>query len=268
MDSGFVAANGQKLYYEMHGDGDPVLLIMGLGGDVTTWGSLIPSLAEHFRVIAFDHRDAGRSSESIGDYSIADLADDTAALMDGLRLDRAHVAGGSMGGMVAQELALNHAAKIRKLILMSTISRATRHMVHFLHLMKWIRERDPDNEVLPIAGVLSGMYSADFLRDDAAVDKAIHTGHLQPQYPQSLAAKARQEAAASQHNASDRLGRIGSPTLVLVADQDMLTPVWASRQLAETIPGARLHILEGSGHGLLFEIPDKVSQAVIDFLSE
>ena len=268
MDSGYVVANGQKLYYEIHGEGEPLVMIQGLGGDVTTWAAQIPALQRHFKVIAFDNRDAGRSSEAAEPYIIPDTADDAAALMDSLGISQAHVVGASMGGMVAQGLVLDHPHKVRKLVLLSTAARWVRFQVHFIRLMRWIRERDPDNEVLPIAGVLNGMMSTEFLKNDAAVDEMIERGHFRPQFPQSLAAKSRQEDAVAQFNSLDRLGQIEAPTLVLAADQDMLVPVWCSQEVADAIPGARLQVLEGGGHGAIFEIPDKVNQAIIDFLKD
>ena len=98
MESGYAESNGLKLYYEIHGEGEPLLLIMGLGGDATGWMLQIPEFARYFKVIAFDNRDVGRSSKAKGPYSIADMAEDTAGLMDALGVMQAHILGGSMGG--------------------------------------------------------------------------------------------------------------------------------------------------------------------------
>ena len=110
MESGFVETNGQKLYYEVHGEGEPLLLIMGLGNDATGWMFQVPAFAEHYKVIAFDNRDVGRSSEAKGPYTLADMAEDTAGLMDALGIEQAHVVGGSMGGSIAQELVIQVAS--------------------------------------------------------------------------------------------------------------------------------------------------------------
>ena len=267
MESGHVTANGQRLYYEIHGEGEPLVMIQGLGGDVITWGMQIPTLEKHFKVIAFDNRDVGRSSEVTESYRMADMADDAAALMDALSLEQAHMVGISMGGMIAQEFALNHPNKVRKLVLLATMARCPHFMIHGLNLMKWIKERDSTNEIVPIAGVLLTM-SVEFFKNDAAVNEMIKKGHDKPPYPQSLTAWNRQVDALTHFHALDRLSAIQAPTLVLVGDQDMLMPVWGNREIAYAIPGARLQILEGGGHGFIWEITDKVNQAIVTYLKE
>ena len=104
-----INANGISLYYEQHGNGPDLLLIMGLGMHSAAWALQTPVFAEHFRVTAFDNRGAGRSSAPDEPYSMAGMADDTNALMDALDIGQAHVVGASMGGFIAHELAINHA---------------------------------------------------------------------------------------------------------------------------------------------------------------
>jgi pimeloyl-ACP methyl ester carboxylesterase len=108
MQSGHVEVNGQKLYYEIEGEGDELLLIGGLGQDVTGWAFQIPRFIQHYRVIAFDNRDAGRSAAASGPYTTADMAEDVAGLMDALQIRRAHVLGYSLGGAIAQDFVLRH----------------------------------------------------------------------------------------------------------------------------------------------------------------
>ena len=107
--SGTVRANGQELYYEVHGEGHSLVLVMGIGYDSTLWMlAQVPALSQKFQVVIFDNRDAGRSSQATSAYTIADMADDTAGLMDALDIKKAHVCGLSMGGMIAMEVALRH----------------------------------------------------------------------------------------------------------------------------------------------------------------
>src|SRR5215211_420992 len=117
------SVNGLDLYYEETGSGPPLLLIAGLSGNTLGWAMLQPTLAERFRVIAFDNRGAGRSSAPPGPYTTRRMADDAAALLDRLGVARAHVLGFSMGGMVAQELALHHPARVGRLVLYGTLAR-------------------------------------------------------------------------------------------------------------------------------------------------
>ena len=109
-----IKANGIDLYYEIHGRGDPLVLIMGLRRNAEWWYCQIPTLSEHFQVLVFDNRGAGRSDQPDGDYSISLFADDTAALMKGLGLSSAHVLGISMGGYIAQELAINYPEMVQR----------------------------------------------------------------------------------------------------------------------------------------------------------
>ena len=116
--SGTVRANGQELYYEVHGEGQPLILVMGIGYDSTLWTlAQVPALSKKFQVVIFDNRDAGRSSQATSAYTIADMADDTAALMDALDIKKAHVCGLSMGGMIVMEFALRHPGRLDRMIL-------------------------------------------------------------------------------------------------------------------------------------------------------
>ena len=264
MDNGYIEANGQRLYYEIHGAGEPLLLIQGLVADATAWAPQIPAFQEHFTVIAFDNRDVGRSSIAVGPYNIGDMAEDTAALMDVLGIKQAHILGVSMGGMIAQELVLGHPGKVRTLILGCTMAQVARFHVSILESWKWMKRHDPDNEVFPIEAIIWGM-THNFLKNAEAVDEMIKCMR-NPQFPVSPDAFARQADAVRGFDVLDRLGAVKVPTLVLVGDQDILTPPWASRELAAAIPGAELQVVEEGGHGFFLEIPDRVNRAVIDFL--
>jgi pimeloyl-ACP methyl ester carboxylesterase len=257
MENGYVEANGQNLYYEIHGKGKPLIMIQGLGTDITAWAFQIPVFQEHFKVIAFDNRDIGRSSQAISPYSIADMAEDTASLMDALGIKQAYVLGVSMGGMIAQELVLRHPGKVRKLVLGSTVAQVARFHVSILEPWKWIKQHDLDNEVFPIELIIWNM-TQNFLKNAEAVDQMI--GWLRnPPFPVLPEAFGRQVDAVRTFDALDRLSALKVPTLVLVGDQDILTPPWICRELAEAISGAKLQVIEGGAHSFFLEIPDNTS---------
>ena len=264
MRNGHVDANGRSLYYEVHGDGEPLLLIMGLGQDLTAWALQVPAFAEHFRVVAFDNRDAGRSSRAEGPYTIADMARDTAGLMDALGIGRAHVLGASMGGAIAQELVLRWPERVGRLVLACTMGQFARFRVFPLEPAKFIKAHDPGNEIF-LTEMLVWCMTHRFLTNAEAVDRMLAQLRAAP-FPQPPEAFARQVDAARTFDALDRLGAVEAPTLVLVGDQDILTPPWAARELAEAIPGARLQVLEGAAHGLFWESPGETNRAVIKFL--
>ena len=272
MKSGSIEANGQKLYYEIRGQGEPLLVISGLSGDITGWGLQIKAWREHFQVIAFDNRAAGRSSpaagrssRATGPYTIAEMAADANAVMDGLSIESAHVMGASMSGMIAQELALAHPGKVRKLVLVCTMAQMSRYAVSFVDPWRWIVNHDAAGEILP-AHIITWCMTHSFQQDRGAVDTLVQQMLAAP-YPQPPVAFGRQADALSNHDALSRLAGIRQPTLVIVGDQDLLTPPWAAREVAQAIPGAQLQVLAGGGHCLFWEIPDKFNQTVIDFLS-
>jgi len=264
MESGYVETNGQKLYYEVHGEGEPLILIAGWGDDCNAWAFQVPALAEYFKVIVFDNRDVGRSSEAKAFYSIKDMAEDTVGLMHALNVGDAHVMGWSMGGAIAQELVLQYPGKVRKLILATTMAQFARFRAFLIEPAIFVKKHDPDNRVF-FTLLLSLCMTHEFLKNREAVDGFLTEMAANP-FPQTAEGFERQGRAVSSFDALDRLHEVKVPTLVLAAGQDILTPPWGSRELAEAIPNARLRILEGGGHGLFWEIPDEANKAVIEFL--
>jgi pimeloyl-ACP methyl ester carboxylesterase len=264
MESGYVDANGQKLYYEIEGDGDYLLLIGGLGQDVTGWAFQVPRFSQHYKVVAFDNRDAGRSSEARGPYTVADMAEDTACVMAALGISRAHVLGYSMGGAIAQELALRHSNKIEKLVLACTTGQLARYQIDMFESFRFIREHDSGGGVAARHQLFMTM-TREFLTLKAGMQLMIEM-LLHPPFVQSGPAFGRQIGANATFDALDRLQSLSVPVCVLAGSQDMLTPPWVARDLAAAIPGARLNILDAGAHALLFEIPEAFNRAVLDFL--
>jgi len=267
-ESGKTAANGQELYFEIHGEGPPLVLVMGIGYDSSLWTlHQVPALAGRFKVIVFDNRDAGRSSRSSSEYTIGDMADDLAGLLDGLEIPRAHVVGLSMGGMIGQEFALRHADRLDRLVLSGAGAAPARSVFDPIRTWSWIKTHDDSGEVFA-AEQFTWLFSPGFLRDQEAVRQTIAFLSSNPN-PVASAAYGRQARAYVQHDALDRLGAIRAPTLVVVGEEDRLTPPWTAREVAEAIPGARLEIIRGPGssHVLPLERPDEFNRLVTAFLS-
>ena len=267
MKNGTIKNNGQELYYEIHGEGAPLVLIMGIGYDASLWGLYqVPALSKEFQVIVFDNRDVGRSSKANGPYTIADMADDVAGLMDGLQIKRAHMLGISMGGMIALEFALRHPERVDKLILSGT--GAATGLAKFDPISIWDFVKQHDKEGLTFAAQqFLWLFSTDFLRNHQAVDQTLALLASNPN-PVSPEAYSRQASAYLQHNALDRIHNVKAATLVITGEQDRLTPPWIGRELAEGIPGAKFQLIEGPGssHILPIERPDDFNSAVLSFL--
>ena len=267
--SGTVQANGQQLYYEVHGDGPPLLLVMGIGYDSSLWTlAQVPALSTQFRVVLVDNRDAGRSSRATHPYRIADMADDLAGLLDALGIQRSHLLGLSMGGMIAQEFALRHADRLDRLVLTGTGAAPARSAVDAIQIWRWIKANDATGKVFGEQQFVS-LFSTAFLRNHQAVLDTAELLASNP-YPMSPEAYGRQADAYVHFDALDRLGAITAPTLVVVGEQDLLTPPWVARELAEAIPGARLEVIRGAGssHVAPIERPDDFNRLVSDFLAE
>ena len=267
MKSGYIDTNGQQIYYEMHGDGEPLILIMGIGGDSTMWAPYqVPAFSTKYQVIVLDNRDAGRSSKATSSYTIADMADDVAGLMDGLGIERAHILGISMGGMIAQEFALRHPDRLNKLILTGTGGATGR--AKFDPIMAWNFVKQKDTDGLAFAAQqFIWLFSTEFLRNHQAVDQMLALFASNPN-PFSSQAYARQAEAYVKHDALDRLGDVKVPTLIISGEQDRLAPPWIARELADAIPGARFQLVEGSGasHALILERPNDFNKTVMEFL--
>ena len=267
--SGTVQANGQQLYYEVHGDGPPLVLVMGIGYDSSLWTlAQVPALSTQFRVVLVDNRDAGRSSRATHPYRIADMADDLAGLLDALGIQRSHLLGLSMGGMIAQEFALRHADRLDRLVLTGTGAAPARSAVDAIQIWRWVKANDATGKVFGEQQFVS-LFSTAFLRNHQAVQDTAELLASNP-YPMSPEAYGRQADAYGQFDALDRLGSITAPTLVIVGEQDLLTPPWIAREVADAIPGARFEVILGAGssHVVPIERPDEFNRLVSDFLAE
>jgi pimeloyl-ACP methyl ester carboxylesterase len=266
--SGTVQANGQELYYELHGEGPPLLLVMGIGYDSSLWTlAQVPVLSTQFEVILVDNRDAGRSSKARHPYTIADMADDLAGLLEALGIQRSHLLGLSMGGMIAQEFALRHGDRLDRLVLAGTGAAPARSAVDPIQIWSWVKANDATGKVFGGQQFVS-LFSTAFLRNHEAVCETAELLASNP-YPMSPEAYGRQADAYRQFDALDRLAAITAPTLIVVGEQDLLTPPWIAREVAEAIPGARFEVIRGDGssHVVPIERPDEFNRLVSDFLS-
>jgi 3-oxoadipate enol-lactonase len=265
--SGTVHANGHDLYFEVHGKGPPLVLVMGIGYDATLWTlAQVPALSQMFQVVIFDNRDAGRSSLATGPYTIADMADDVAGLMDALDITRAHLLGLSMGGMIAQEFALRHASRLLRLVLSGCGAAPARSVFDPIRTWNWVKATDRTGEVF--AGQqFTWLFSNTFLRNKEAVQQTIDLLTSNP-HPVGPEAYNRQAQAYLRHDALDRLATLTAPTLVIVGEHDLLTPPWICREVADSIPGSQFEIIkgEGSSHLVAIERPDEFNHLVTRFL--
>lgn len=255
--------NGIDLYYESHGEGEPLLFISGLGGHIAEVPYLVESYRRHVRFIAFDGRGCGRSDKPDEEYSIAGYADDAAALLDALGVESATVYGSSMGGMVAQELALRHPARVRALILGCTTGGAGGTGPSAATLERMIRNQALSGDEALAAGWRLG-YSPPYIERN--YDALLQRSRSASRFAAPRASYLRQVVAAAHHDAYGRLGAIACPVMIIHGADDVMIPAENARMMKLAIPHAELHILEGMGHGYNLEAQPFADELVIDFV--
>jgi pimeloyl-ACP methyl ester carboxylesterase len=260
-----VNVNGVELNYVETGSGDPLLLIMGFGGDHQAWAFQMPVLSERYRVIAFDNRGAGQSSVPDLPYTTRMMADDAVGLLDALGVERAHVLGVSMGGMIAQEIALNHPHRVRSLQLHCTYARPDRYMLALMQTWRAIRAQATVEEWLRTVSLW--LFSPrTFQTRPELVDAVVQMGLANP-YPFSMTGFVRQGDAVRGHDALERLPAVACPTLVSVGTDDILIPPRFAREIAAAIPGAELRTIDDAAHVYFWERADVFNAMCVDFLT-
>ena len=258
-------SGGVNLYYEEHGNGDPLILIMGFTVSSIGWHWNIPAFAQDFRTIVFDNRGVGQSDKPDEPYSMTMFADDTAGVLDTLGIDRAHVFGISMGGMIAQEFALRYPQRVKTLVLGCT---------HYGG-PQVARSKDPD-----VLNMLGNIESVDVQQAAVTMTKVAVTpwfmqrhmdvllqlNQLSMQHPTPKHGMVRQMQAIQGHDTYERLPQITAPTLVISGKEDGLVPPENSVTLARRIPNADLVMLSNASHLFNIELPETTAETVKGFI--
>ena len=238
-----IAANGIELAYLEQGEGEPLVLIMGLGADAAAWDPHVEEYRKHFRCFAVDNRGAGESDAPAGPYSTAQMADDYAGLVHGLSLGPVRVVGISMGGAIAQELALRHPDLVARLVLVSTWDRCDAYTAEVFRHFASVRPRvSPEafTQLLQLWIWSPGYFGAH-------LDELVEAREsLVPAMPDH--AFASQCEACITHDTRDRLGAIKVPTLITAGDVDIFTPLSFAEALHTRISQSELHVFHDAGH--------------------
>ena len=259
-------ANGVDLYYEIHGEGEPLLLIMGLSLNSKSWFRTLPDLSEHFKVIVFDNRGVGLSSKPSTPYSIELMAEDAIAVLNAAGVDSAHVYGISMGGMIAQRLSIRHPERVRSLILGCTTPGGVNHVqpspdVSMLLLSRASSASTPEEIAWATASILYSQAFLDNRKDLVAEDiqKRVEIPILPYAYMLQL-------QACLGHDTYNELDQINVPTLVIHGDRDKLVPYKNGKTLAAKIANAQFLTVSGAGHIYPTEAKDLVNKKAIEFI--
>jgi pimeloyl-ACP methyl ester carboxylesterase len=261
-----------NMYYEIHGKGEPLVMIMGHGGSIEYFYKAIPVFSREYKLVVFDNRGAGRSDKPDIPYTTEIMADDLARLLEALKIESAHIHGASMGGMIAQQFVLHYPNSVRSLILACTYCGGTQGSLGMALDPEVMRAEAMDTlkrrQGLPLEKrmmeTLRLCLSQEFMDKNAGLIKEMIKQMMK--HPAPLHGQIRQMEAVMGHNACERLPEIKAPTLVIAGDADKLVPVENSRILASRIPGAKLVILKGMGHMFNLETEDESNRIILDFL--
>lgn len=256
--------NGINIDYTIDGQGESMVLIMGLGGGRGSWRYQTGYFKKYYHTVIFDNRGVGKSDKPAGPYSIKMMVDDTMGLMDYLGIEKAHILGASMGGMIAQELAINHPERVNKLVLACTFAKAGRSSdsPEMNKAMEAFEKSpmDVESQRKLISAMLDLSFNARsnrvFIRPFAKVAMRFYsiTGILE------------QMKAVSTHDTIDRLKMIRAPTLVITGSEDRLVNPTSSEVIAKLVPNAKLVILQGGGHTFFMEMHSDFNREVFHFL--
>jgi len=251
------------IHHTERGQGDPLVLIMGLSADGTLWEKHVQAYSQHFRCIMVDNRGAGKSDAPPGPYTTTQMADDTAALMDRLGISCAHIAGISMGGAISQELALRHPAKVRSLTLVCTWARCLAYTQDVFRMLADSYRALPPAEMTRLLQLW--IYAPDFYTKNAAelqkaAAEASSAGRMTAD-----ALKSQSDGCIS-HNTLDRLHNIQVPTLVTSGDMDIFTPLSYSQEIVDRIPGAELAVFARMGHAHHWEGLEEFNRRTLEFM--
>ena len=278
MTEQYANVNGVKLCYEILGEGYPLFLIHGFGTKKETWIAQTPVLSKYFKVIILDNRGAGKSERPDTEYTMEIFADDINALMQHLGIDKANIAGWSLGGMIVQNFILKYPERVNKLILINTnhgFPDESGPEIYKNMRLDEIKMKKEDPVKAWFAGARSGFYIK-FRKELEAdpskrwyglwsVEELIEMSNINPSTEKDVNLQA---GALKTHHTFERLHTIKSPTLLLTASNDKQTPKSSMEEINEKIPNSTLIVIDKAGHQSPIEKAPEVNQHIIDFLKD
>ena len=242
-----------ELYYEMFGEGKPIIFSHGWMGECSVWNSQIEFFSEKYKVIAYDHRGHGKSDKPKDNYSVETLSNDLDSLIQGLNLEKVTLVGHAMGGMTALTFALNHPEKVSKMVLVGSTAKQSLSMRISLRIMMHIF---PYESFIKIGIDHNFSQPAEQTKKEA-FNRAIQT-------PKAVAYECLKES--KNYDIRDRVSEIKIPTLIIVGENDKSTPIKMSRYLNGEIVGSKLKIIPQSKHIVMIDRPKELNEIIEEFI--
>ena len=258
----YATSDGSRIYWEESGTGEPLLLIMGLGYSHEMWHRTRPVVSAHYRTILFDNRGVGKSDVPQGAYSIAQMAADADAVLDAAGIEKAHVFGVSMGGMIAQEVALNYPDRVNRLVLGCTACGGRNAIAAAQNVIDVLMARARMTPAEGAQAMVPYIYDASTPRERIDEDLAIRIRS----YPEAAGYMGQVQAILA-WTSFGRLTQIRSPTLIVHGETDQLVPPQNAGILAQNIAGSRLVMLPHASHIFITDQPEASHREVLSFLS-
>ncbi|WP_312239524.1 alpha/beta fold hydrolase [Pantoea sp.] len=259
-----VITNGINTHYEIRGTGEALIFVSGLGGTAAYWQPQLEAFSKNFTVVTYDQRGAGLSDHPEGPYSIETLADDLQALIDALKLERPILVGHSTGGAIGQHLAARDPQRLAAMVLYASWAKSDRHFNWCFRMRRALLVGSTLEEY--VHGSALFLYPPEHLKNHAEVLSPALLASAS-RFPQREVILSRIDAIMA-HDATASLSSIQTPTLVVCAQDDILTPPYQSRLLADAIPGAELNIVPQGGHSFSETETTLFNQITLDFLAD
>ena len=274
----YADVKGIKICYEILGEGEPVILVHGFGAKKETWIAQFKPLSEHFKVIRFDNRGAGKSDRPKGAYTMEFFADDIVGLMDFLKIGKAHIIGWSLGGMIVQNFVLKYPNRVNKVVLINTnygFPDEKGPEVYKNMRIEEVKLKEVDPEKAFWDGTRTGFYMKFRKQLEAnpskkwydlwSAEDLIRESTIDPPTIEDIEVQA---AALKTHHTLDRLDQIMSPTLLIASSHDRLTPQSSMEEIHSKIPNSTIEVIEKAGHNSPLSKAPEVNKIIIDFLNK
>jgi pimeloyl-ACP methyl ester carboxylesterase len=267
-DLRYIQLGNTRFACSIHGEGEPLLLITGFAALMDYWGlPFINMLSSGFRVIVFDNRGMGGSERGTAPFSIEQFAKDSADILDALSIESAHVLGWSMGSFITQELALNYPDKVNKIVLYATSCGGAEAQMPSPEVTRRLFDTTGTPEEMT-QRALDLMFPSSWLKENPVFAKGFTSSPMKVYVQHMETIREQVKAIISWGGTYSRLKDLKKETLLLTGTEDYIVPLSNSEMMRGLLPDASLEQIEGGGHGMIYQFPEKIAQVVMNFLGQ